>query len=254
MSHKTHSQGTETFIGRVIILIMFKRARFFLRQGFTLIELLVVVSLIAILAGVIYVNFNDSQKTARDVQRQSDLRDLQTAIELYKNKYGRYPAGCSTSVNNWSGQLGTSFQCPDGTGQYIVDLAPEFIPVLPIDPRAVSGQQGYAYVTNTDGTVFKLIAMNVVEGETVDYSHPMKRCDFAGGSGGDPTKVGLCTNIGGACLSGNESFQKSYAVWGGFATMLGAGANVSYEELRGATYTVAAKRNFLKSTTDIICK
>lgn len=233
---------------------MFKHTRLFLRQGFTLIELLVVVSLIAILAGVVYVNFNDSQKMARDVQRQSDLRDLQTAIELYKNKYGRYPEGCR-GPGAWSGQLGTGFACTNGAGgQYIKDLAPEFIPVLPIDPRKVSGEQGYAYVTNTEGTVFKVIAMNVVEGETVSYDHPMKRCDFAGGGGGDPTKVGLCTNIGGACLSGNESFQKSYAVWGGFATMLGAGANVSYEELRGTTYTAAAKRNFLKSTTDIICK
>lgn len=229
---------------------MFKQTRLFLRQGFTLIELLVVVSLIAILAGVVYVNFNDSQKTARDVQRQSDLRDLQTAIELYKNKYGRYPEGCR-GAGAWSGQLGTSFACTNGAGsQYIKGLT-EFIPVLPIDPRKVGGEQGYAYVTNADGTVFKVIAMNVVEGETVDYSHPMKRCDFAGGSGGDPTKVGFCTNIGGACESGNASFQRSYAVWGGFAPLPPTIA--SFEAVK-ALPTVAAKRNALNATRDIICK
>lgn len=54
-------------------------------KGFTLIEMLVVISLIGILAALALVSFGASQKQARDTARKSDLKQYQTALEMYGN-------------------------------------------------------------------------------------------------------------------------------------------------------------------------
>lgn len=199
--------------------------------GFTLVEILVVVSIIAILAGVLLMNFSTSSASGRDAKRQADLRMLQNAIELYKNKHGWYPAGCASDTGGgWSGQLGTDFECDDDTGQYIVGLAPEFIRVLPVDPRSVSGQQGYVYTTNSDGSVYKIMAMNVVESEVVRPDHKFARCKVGVNSDGIiPGNVDARLMTGGWCgIEGTTNFviavcdpdsigfQSTYALWGGF--------------------------------------
>ncbi len=211
--------------------------------GFTLIELLVVISIIALLAGVLLLNFAGTSATGRDTKRQADIRLLQNAIELYKSKYGRYPEGCN-GPGVWSGQIGSSFACGSGSAQYIVNLSPEFIRTLPVDPRPVSDDQGFVYTVNSDGTVYKLMAMNVVESEIVDYFHEFASCSVGPIS---PTTLpanavdgfergGWCSgtrnssiwstygqtdsNVVPQCrLSsdfGNGRFDRSYGVWGGF--------------------------------------
>jgi prepilin-type N-terminal cleavage/methylation domain-containing protein len=63
------------------------------QKGFTLIELLVSMGIIAVLSGMAVFNFNQARMRARDVQRKSDLSQLQKALELYKNdNNGIYPA------------------------------------------------------------------------------------------------------------------------------------------------------------------
>lgn len=246
--------------------------------GFTLIEVLVAVSIIGILSVVIAVNSIDSGKQSRDTERQADLRALQSAIELYRNKYGRYPAGCNP-VGQWSGQLGTSFACPTpGDTQYIVghvdvndwdgdgdiserfSFAPEFISPLPTDPKKGSGQYGYVYNTNIAGTVYKLMAMNSVEGEDVAYKHPFASCDiipdgfgnYQGTGANGLSAGGWCAYVDESVYSGNEPpwcmrsempssdgrFAKSYGVWGGFTANAG-----------GAT-----QAQQMRNTTAVICK
>ena len=62
------------------------------KRGFTLIELLVVVSLIGILATLVIANMNSARERARDTNRKSDLRNIQTALRLYYNDNSSYPA------------------------------------------------------------------------------------------------------------------------------------------------------------------
>lgn len=57
----------------------------FRRAGFTLIELLIVISILGILAALVTVNFNQARQRARDVARKNDLKQIQKALELYKN-------------------------------------------------------------------------------------------------------------------------------------------------------------------------
>ncbi len=61
------------------------------KKAFTLIELLVVVSLIGILATLVLANLNSARERARDAQRKSDLRNIQTALRLYYNDKAGYP-------------------------------------------------------------------------------------------------------------------------------------------------------------------
>ncbi len=67
-------------------------------KGFTLVELLVVVSLIGILATLVLANLNSARERARDAQRKSDLRNIQTALRLYYNDLGEYPASSGTDI------------------------------------------------------------------------------------------------------------------------------------------------------------
>jgi len=62
-----------------------------LQGGFTLIELLIVVSIIGILATLLMTNFVGVRQRARDGQRKSDLRQVQSALELYRADIGSYP-------------------------------------------------------------------------------------------------------------------------------------------------------------------
>lgn len=63
-----------------------------INKGFTLIELLVAIGIMAVLTGMAVFNFNQSRIRARDIQRKNDLKQLQTALELYKNDTNSYPA------------------------------------------------------------------------------------------------------------------------------------------------------------------
>lgn len=64
-----------------------------IKKGFTLIEMLVVISVIGILASLAIVSFVGTQKSARDTQRRSDLKQYQNALEIFANKSdGLYPS------------------------------------------------------------------------------------------------------------------------------------------------------------------
>jgi prepilin-type N-terminal cleavage/methylation domain-containing protein len=193
-------------------------------RGFTLIEMMVVVSIIAVISSVGIFSYNEASKKSRDGNRQSDLKQLQAAIELYKQKNGRYPAGCN-GPDNWSGQAGTIYACAGGSGQYIVNLAPQFIRFLPVDKHLNGTDSGYVYVTNTAGSVYKIMALNTVESETMTPQSPLSRCGDT--DNGDTDCAAVPTDTSGADssynLTGstpNQCFGEminDYALVGGFA-------------------------------------
>lgn len=67
------------------------------KRGFTLIELLVVISIISLISSVVLASLNTARAKARDAEILSDIKTLATALELYYDDHGEYPAANNDS-------------------------------------------------------------------------------------------------------------------------------------------------------------
>lgn len=61
------------------------------KQGFTLIELIVVIVIIGIMTALVTVNFIGIRQRGRDAQRKSELRQIQSSFEFYRQDQSEYP-------------------------------------------------------------------------------------------------------------------------------------------------------------------
>lgn len=107
-------------------------------KGFTLIELLVVISIISLLSSIVIASLNSAREKARDTKRLSDMRQIQTALELYRNTYGRYPDPTSQAdCGGWDS---------GGDGSFISALVTNnFLPSTVLDPTINNACGNYAY-------------------------------------------------------------------------------------------------------------
>lgn len=105
-------------------------------KGFTIVEVLVVIVIIAILFTVIFVAVGDIRMKARNTKRESDMGQVNKALQLYQNEEENYPVG------NY-GNLDV--------------LVPNYIGELPKDPfdSTVDGCD-YYYTYSSDGTTYTL--------------------------------------------------------------------------------------------------
>jgi prepilin-type N-terminal cleavage/methylation domain-containing protein len=62
------------------------------KKGFTLIELLVVIAIIGLLSTMAVVALNNARTKSRDAKRVSDIKQIQTALEMYFTDQNNYPA------------------------------------------------------------------------------------------------------------------------------------------------------------------
>lgn len=117
-------------------------------RGFTLIELLVVIVIIGVLATLATVALNGTRGKARDAKRISDVRQMQTALELYMNDENRYPA----ETGNGSFFAGRPLVSSDGTKTYMVR-----VPSSPTPSDGTCPSPGeYAYRQTENGASYTL--------------------------------------------------------------------------------------------------
>ncbi len=65
------------------------------KKGFTLIELLIVIAIIGVLASIVLVSMGGARSKARDAVRQSDARQIGSAMELYYGDSDAYLASAT---------------------------------------------------------------------------------------------------------------------------------------------------------------
>lgn len=122
------------------------------KQGFTLIELLVVIAIIGLLSTLSILALNQARARARDAKRVADVKQIQTALEMYYNDVGDYPVTASVTAG---ASLGSS------NGVYLRAIP---TPPTPVDGSSCPAlQPNYTY-TKT-GT-----------GQTGDASYTIQYC------------------------------------------------------------------------------
>lgn len=121
------------------------------KKGFTLIELLVVIAIIGLLSTLAVVALGNARVKARDSRRLSDLKQLQTALELYYTDQSAYPAG--------SGTLGAgSYACLNSAGWQAASCSSSYMGMVPADPSSgsyvyTSGSSTYTVNATLEGTM-----------------------------------------------------------------------------------------------------
>ncbi len=127
------------------------------KKGFTLIELLVVIAIIGLLATLSVVALNNARERARDSRRVSDIKQIQTALELYYNENDKYPVQTTLAEAHIATGL-------DGTGAAGIN---DFINPIPEAPTPVDGDctdvlgdgtnngNKYGYIS-ADGSTYSL--------------------------------------------------------------------------------------------------
>lgn len=68
------------------------------QRGFTLIELLIVIAIISLLAAILFPVFARARENARRSNCTSNLKQLGTSIEMYKQDFDRFLAGGQTNI------------------------------------------------------------------------------------------------------------------------------------------------------------
>jgi len=113
-------------------------------KGFTLIELLVVIAIIGLLSTLAVVSLNSARQKSRDAKRVADVKQIQTALELFFQDQNGYPGETAASVLG-----GTNYACLDATSFTATGCSSPYMGLVPSAPTPPSGNT-YTYSAWTD--------------------------------------------------------------------------------------------------------
>ncbi len=99
-------------------------------KGFTLIELLIVIAIIGLLSTLAVVALGSARVKARDSKRLADLKQLQTALELYYTDQNKYPVGAGINLGD------AASACLNNAGFAATGCVSPYMGQVPVDPKA----------------------------------------------------------------------------------------------------------------------
>lgn len=120
------------------------------KKGFTLIELLVVIAIIGLLSTLAVVALGSAREKARDSKRLADLKQVQTALELYYTDNNAYPIVAAPGADLGAG----NFACLNNAGFAAAGCASPYMGQVPVGP---SPAENYVY-TSASGTTYTVDA------------------------------------------------------------------------------------------------
>lgn len=107
-----------------------------------------VISIIGILATLVAANLNSARSRARDAERKSDIKNIQTALRLYYNDFGGYPGNSGGTgggnIDGCGSATPPTSLCPWGSEWSVKDGTTVYMSALPKDPLS---SQSYRYVS-----------------------------------------------------------------------------------------------------------
>ncbi len=106
------------------------------KKGFTLIELLVVIAIIGLLSTLSVLALNSARARSRDAKRVADVKQIQTALEMYYNEAGNYMPTASFAIG---GAIAT------GTNTYMKQIPSAPTPVDGASCTVANNTYTYVY-------------------------------------------------------------------------------------------------------------
>ncbi len=117
------------------------------KKSFTLIELLIVVAMVALISILAISSFGGTRTKARDTKRLADIKQIQTALEMYYSDQSDYPSGTDLKLgadgvsrclyHNTFADTGFQASCASGAITYMGKV--------PTDPKPVLNEAEYIY-------------------------------------------------------------------------------------------------------------
>lgn len=196
-------------------------------KGFTLVELLVVLGALSIIATFVVVSFNSSRIKARDTQRVNNIKEIQTALELYYNKHRAYPTAITS-------------------GQTFSNDGVTYLDPVPSNPTPKNdsgcGNNGYTYAPTSDNTNYSL---NFCLGSATGSAPAGINSVSSAGINTAPGLIGWWKfDEGSGTKIYDSTANKNDATWSGSGTHYATGKSNLYAGQFNGSDDIASTSNF----------